>query len=255
MCRPTRWVAALLSASIALCVPTGVLAQGGPPMITDDPGTPGNGNWEINLAVTRRHGDFGSEYELPLLDVNYGLGDHVQLKYEVPFVWIRDREGGSRSGVGNPLFGLKVRFVDSGPRGWQVSTYPQVQTHSFASSSERRGLAENRTALFLPFEFARPMGAFSTNFEVGREFRSRAPDKWAGGFVLGHEWKSRVEGLAEVRLRSTDRFERSAVAMNVGARVGVRDVGVLLASAGRDLHNRLDERASLFAYLGWQTRR
>lgn len=26
-------------------------AQGGPPMITDDPGTPGSGRFEINLAV------------------------------------------------------------------------------------------------------------------------------------------------------------------------------------------------------------
>jgi hypothetical protein len=26
-------------------------AQGGPPMITDDPGTPGNGKWENNFAI------------------------------------------------------------------------------------------------------------------------------------------------------------------------------------------------------------
>ena len=29
--------------------------QGGPPMITDDPGTPGPGKWEINLAVAWAH--------------------------------------------------------------------------------------------------------------------------------------------------------------------------------------------------------
>ena len=28
------------------------LAQGGPPFLTDDPGTPGDGRWEINLAFT-----------------------------------------------------------------------------------------------------------------------------------------------------------------------------------------------------------
>jgi hypothetical protein len=26
--------------------------QGGPPMITDDPGTPGNGKWENNSTIT-----------------------------------------------------------------------------------------------------------------------------------------------------------------------------------------------------------
>jgi hypothetical protein len=28
------------------------LGQGGPPMITDDPGTPGNGKWENNFAIS-----------------------------------------------------------------------------------------------------------------------------------------------------------------------------------------------------------
>jgi hypothetical protein len=28
------------------------MAQGGPPMRTDDPGTLGKGNWEINIAAT-----------------------------------------------------------------------------------------------------------------------------------------------------------------------------------------------------------
>ena len=30
--------------------PAALYAQGGPPMLTDDPDTPGSGNWEINLA-------------------------------------------------------------------------------------------------------------------------------------------------------------------------------------------------------------
>jgi hypothetical protein len=59
-------------------------AQGGPPMITDDPGTPGDGHWEINLAASARHSATTSEGEVPLLDVNYGLGERIQLKYEVP---------------------------------------------------------------------------------------------------------------------------------------------------------------------------
>ncbi len=32
-----------------------VLGQGGPPMITDDPGTPGNGKWENNVAIAFEH--------------------------------------------------------------------------------------------------------------------------------------------------------------------------------------------------------
>jgi len=44
-----------------------VLAQGGPPLITDDPGTPGDGKWEINLALTAEKRRRERSYESPLL--------------------------------------------------------------------------------------------------------------------------------------------------------------------------------------------
>jgi len=53
--------------------------QGGPPMITDDPGTPGNGKWENNLAIAFDNRPNETLIELPAIDLNYGLGDHVQL--------------------------------------------------------------------------------------------------------------------------------------------------------------------------------
>ena len=37
--------------AFVLAVAGEVFAQGGPPLGTDDPGTPHNGNWEINSAA------------------------------------------------------------------------------------------------------------------------------------------------------------------------------------------------------------
>jgi hypothetical protein len=54
-------------------------AQGGPPMITDDPGTPGNGNWENNLAIVFEHRHNETSIETPEIDLNYGVGEHIQL--------------------------------------------------------------------------------------------------------------------------------------------------------------------------------
>ncbi len=68
-----------------------VLAQGGPPLITDDPGTPGDGNWEINIAFTTKKRRTVRSYETPILDINYGLGDRIQLKYEVPWLDLDER--------------------------------------------------------------------------------------------------------------------------------------------------------------------
>jgi hypothetical protein len=65
-------------------------AQGGPPLRTDDPGTPGNENWEVNVGVTTELRSTQREFEAPNLDINYGLGDRIQLKYEARLPAERD---------------------------------------------------------------------------------------------------------------------------------------------------------------------
>jgi len=68
--------------------------QGGPPMITDDPGTPGNGKWENNLAITFSHVPNEWSIDAPAIDLNYGWGDHVQLTLQGgPVVWKRSDHG------------------------------------------------------------------------------------------------------------------------------------------------------------------
>src|SRR5206468_13063788 len=66
--------------------PRTALAQGGPPLLTDDPHTPGNRNWEINVAAAWEHRGKGWLWEVPRLDVNYGWGERTQLKYEIPYL-------------------------------------------------------------------------------------------------------------------------------------------------------------------------
>jgi hypothetical protein len=47
-------------------------------MITDDPGTPGNGHWENNLAISFEHRPNEWSIDAPAIDLNYGWGDHIQ---------------------------------------------------------------------------------------------------------------------------------------------------------------------------------
>ena len=61
------------------CVARVVFGQGGPPMITDDPGTPGNCKWENNFAIAFEHRSGESAYDVPAIDLNYGVGNHIQL--------------------------------------------------------------------------------------------------------------------------------------------------------------------------------
>ena len=94
--RNLAWIALLLGWTAQ------VLAQGGPPLLTDDPGTPGNRNWEINIATTHFRSPGEREIEAPLLDINYGLGDRIQLKYEVHYLFDSDEGARYRTAVGTP---------------------------------------------------------------------------------------------------------------------------------------------------------
>jgi hypothetical protein len=100
-----------------------VHAQGGPPFRTDDPETPGNKHWEINFGwIGDRNPGTGS-YQVPDFDFNYGLGDRIQLKYEIPIAIEEIRPqpataaepavpGQTIGGLGESLLGIKWRFYE-----------------------------------------------------------------------------------------------------------------------------------------------
>jgi hypothetical protein len=229
-------------------------AQGGPPMITDDPGTPGDGNWEINIAALTNRSAHVNTYQLPLLDLNYGVGDRLQLKYELPWV-IEQQPVESRAGLGNSLLGVKWRFFDAGEHGWQVSTYPQLQFNYPESESPRRGLAAPATDVLIPLEFERGYTNLDLTFEIGRWQRSAPqPDSWIAGIVIGHQPREGLELLAELHDEGSAELARNELLVNFGARWDISQRCTLLASAGRDLDNRLGPANSLLTYLGLQLR-
>lgn len=62
-------------------------AQGGPPYYTTDPGTPGNKQWEINFGYMPFLYEGQSVTHTPDVDINFGVGDRIQLTYED--AWLR----------------------------------------------------------------------------------------------------------------------------------------------------------------------
>jgi hypothetical protein len=98
-------------------------AQGGPPFRTDDPDTPGNGHWEINFGFIGDRNPGTGAYQVPDFDINYGLGDRIQLKYELPIAIEETRpqpampgsprvDGTVIGGLGESLLGIKWRFYE-----------------------------------------------------------------------------------------------------------------------------------------------
>jgi hypothetical protein len=105
-----------------------VRAQAGPPFLTNDPGTPGNANWEINLGSMQSIVRGASTYQVPQIDLNAGVGDRIQLTYQVPYIVQTGTDRRTQSGWGNGYTGIKWRFLDQGEDGWHMSIFPQVET-------------------------------------------------------------------------------------------------------------------------------
>jgi hypothetical protein len=101
--------------------------QAGPPLVTDDPGTPGPNKWEINFAYMLEKNQEERRVTLPDLDINYGLGERIQLKYDLPYVLSKNEENDSKhNGFDRSEVGVKWRFLDKEKAGLSVSTYPQI---------------------------------------------------------------------------------------------------------------------------------
>jgi hypothetical protein len=247
------WIRRPLRALLCACLALAALqahAQGGPPMLTDDPGTPGDGHWEINIATLSDHSGDTWTYALPLLDINYGVGDRLQLKFEMPWLIERVDDSGRQSGAGNSVAGVKWRFFDAGEEGWQMSTYPQVRSRFPVSGS---ALADGGVSYLLPFEVQRKFGDWGVNFDVGRWLRPAGQgDTWIGGVAIGRELAKNFEVVGELHDEADVHSSRSELTLNFGARWQLSDRYTLLVSAGSDLHNSLEEQSSLLTYLGLQ---
>ncbi len=244
---------------IARCLMTMVLAwpafsfaQAGPPMVTDDPGTPGDGHIEINIAAIAARTSDGSTYELPLVDVNYGVGDRLQLKLETPYEI--DTVDGRRGGVGSGLVGVKWRFVDGGDEGWNVSTYPQIGFNYPGITSTRSRLAQRGVSYFVPIEVQRNVGRLEIGIDGGRWFRTDG-DSWSAGIALGTQLTDGWEIMAELHDERLTAAARDELLINIGSRLKLSPHLNLLISAGRDVHNTIDRPADLLLYTGLQLTR
>jgi hypothetical protein len=245
-------------------------AQGGPPFITDDPGTPGNRHWEINLGWTGNHNPGQASYELPDIDMNYGWGDRIQLKYELPLAAATDRNNTTRAGLGESLLGVKWRPYEHHTAGepksgenisFSLGTYPQVSINN-PTSAVRRGIVETGPQYYLPLEFTAKWGPIDFNGEVGRWFGNRdVPSRWGRGLIAGHEFSPRLELYTEIYdLQDANRIDavpkQRALTVDFGGRQTVdRAEHVrLLFMGGRGIQavTRQNSEPNWIAYVGVQ---
>jgi hypothetical protein len=245
-------------------------AQGGPPFITDDPGTPGNRHWEINLGWIGDHNPGLAYFQLPDFDINYGWGDRLQLKYELPIAAATDVNNTTRAGLGESLIGIKWRYFEhyrsNAPKSdenknFTLGTYPQVSINN-PTSAVRRGIVENGPQYYLPAEFTAKLGPIDFNGEVGRWIGNKLiPSRWGRGLIAGHEFSERLELYGEIYdLQDVNRIgtvpKQRELTADVGGRKTLDRKGHLrlLFMGGRGIQavTRQNSEPNWIAYVGVQ---
>lgn len=225
-------------------------AQGGPPMITDDAQTPGNNNLEVNIAYIGENRDSSFRYELPIIDINYGVGDTVQLKIESSYIHLKDDTDIHNNGIGNTTIGLKWRFYENPSNDLLISTYPQY-TFVPVRKSYNTGVADINKAIFLPIEISKKLKEFSLTGECGYLSIKNARDEIEYGIVGGYEGLEHLEFLAELHNTSYAGGGNNTLIANAGFKYLLSPTYTFLFSTGHELITPELSKATLF-YMGLQ---
>jgi hypothetical protein len=219
-------------------------------MITDDPGTPGNGHWENNIAVAFEHRPNETSWDLPVIDLNYGVGEAIQLTLQGGPVLLKRSGHGLIGGLVGTEAAVKWRFLDEEKSGFDVSMFPRV-IFNITPSSVRRGLAEDGTRFQIPFQVAKTFGRFHADAEFGPLANIVGRSEWIYGIVGGAELAKTTMLMTELHGTSRMNFTRDVLTVNFGLRHQLTDARILIASIGHELRDP-DQARSFIGYLGVQ---
>jgi hypothetical protein len=234
-----------------LLLPYASHAQGGPPYLTNDPGTPGNANWEINIGSMQTIGRGLRSYQVPQIDLNFGLGDRIQLTYEVPYVLQYSPGQPLQTGWGNAYPGVKWRFFDQGEGAWQFSTFPQIET-SGSMLAQKNGIAGKGPRFLLPFEVAKKVGPLDLDFEAGYYFPWHGPQERIIGFVAGRSVTRKLEIDGEIYNDRAMGALPHNTTFDFGGRYKIHGGFILLFMAGRSFNGNSGGQPEFMGYFGIQ---
>jgi hypothetical protein len=248
-----RYTAALLACEICagLSLTNVAHGQAGPPFLTNDPGTPGNANWEINLATMQTVTRSFSSYQVPEIDLNYGLGDRIQLTYSVPYVIQSNSGQPEYSGWSNAYPGVKWRFIDQGEGGLQVSVFPQIES-GVGAVAQQKGLGSPGPRYLLPVEATKKVGPFDLDLEAGYLIPGHGPHEQILGLVAGRSVSSRLELDAEIYNDRAIGSPPNQTTLDVGGRFKLTRGFIALFMVGRSVNGTSSGQPEFLGYFGIQ---
>ena len=228
-----------------VCFAGPVFGQAGPPLITDDTGTPGAGGFELNLAWTFDRTDGEESFESPLVDLSVGVTETVQFSLTIPYL-VQDFSQRRDGAIGKATLGSKWRFLET--EGFALSTSPAV-AFPIENSAEELGFEDDRLDVFLPIETS--FDALGGSFAAQIGYLHADDDAWFAGFAYAHSLGEQFEVAGEVALERELGGARTGL-VNIGGRYQIAESLQILGSVGHGIDFLGDDGPDWIAYGGIQ---
>ncbi len=226
----------------------------GPPLVTDDPETPGRFGWEVNLSHNIESTRDEFLMESPLIDINYGPHENDQLKVEFAVLSVDPADDSNHWGISDLLVGYKYRFIEEEQAGWMASVYPQV---SAPTGNERLGLGSGSTELLIPTQIGKHF--FNEQVFVYAEggynivFENSDANSWRYGLAAQWQANEKLELMGEVGgfvfPHDTDPDDPF---FNLGVKYDFTTNAAFIGSAGRSFRDRSAGTPDFMSFLGVQ---
>ncbi len=211
----------------------------------EDTDTPGAGRWEINVGLSATKVGRNWEYGLPEMELNYGVGERMQLQLAGSRVSQHEADMPVRAGTGSATVGLKWRLLDQEQAGLAVAVFPQY-TWNPSSSAERRGIVEPGSELLVPLLLGLRQGDTGYYAEFGRTIANGGSKEWARGVKILHQCRANVECRLELQHELASPTGHQTI-ISTGVKWALNDTFVVVAGIGRDVgRNREDARGVIF---------
>jgi len=230
---------------VVFCVSEINAQSGGPPMITDDPGTPEVGGWEINLSFNSDFKTRKKEFEIPLIDANYGFNKRTQLKIEFPYLVSKVNMEKSNQHFGNVKFGVKYRFLDEEKYSFSFSCYPQVEI-----STDTVGFQE----FIFPIQFQKSFDRVVLGAELGYAYLQYDSDCLFSGVLVGYRFSPSLAIMAECNLFIDEKYLKETEAtINFGIVYEINEFFKFISSIGTGIISPdSDSKTKFISFVGMQ---
>ena len=208
-------------------------AWSGPPMASDDPGILDPGQWEFIVGAAGASSESGEVYELPVLDISYGISENLQVSAAYPHVVVDPADASTDRDFGNLELGFKWRFYNG--EKLRLSVAP-AYLFGLSLSAALRGIGEDTDIIALPaqLEYDLP-GEWRINGELGYAVIRDGTDEWGYGVFLSHPLGSRAEAMVELYGATSSEFDESVLNFTLGIDYAFTDALHLLGSVGSGL--------------------